>query len=101
MQNEKIIQAIFRAVDDLNQQLPEEKRPEKSADAVLFGKAGKLDSLGLVNLIIAIEEQIQEEFGVAITLADERAVSQKNSPFKTIRALADYIGLLIEENGNG
>ena len=95
---ERVIQAIFRAVDELNQQQPKEQRMEKSIDTVLFGRSGKLDSLGLVTLIVAAEQKVGEEFGVSITLADERAMSQKNSPFKTIGSLVDYISLLLEEN---
>ena len=82
--NEKIIQLIFSVVDTVNQQLPPEQRLEKSVDTVLFGRFAKLDSLGLVNLIVATEEKIEIELEETITLADERAMSQKNSPFRTI-----------------
>jgi len=95
---EKIIQAIFRAVDEVNQELPEGQRLKKSLDTVLFGRSGVLDSLGLVNLIVAAEEKIEEEFGSTITIADERAMSQKNSPFRTIGTLVDYVSSLLEEN---
>lgn len=95
--NERIIQAIFSAVDEVNQQLPKEQQLEKSIDTVLFGQSGRLDSLGLVNLIVTTEQRIEEEFGVPITLANERAMSQNNSPFKTIGTLADYTALLLEE----
>jgi acyl carrier protein len=98
---EKIIDLIFIAVDELNQRLSHQQKLEKSVDTVLFGKYAKLDSLGLVGLIVSIEEKIEEEFEVTITLADERAMSQKNSPFKTIGTLADYVSLLLEEETNG
>jgi len=96
---EKIVQAIFRAVDEVNQGLPEGQRLKKSLDTVLFGRSGVLDSLGLVNLIVAAEEKIEEEFGITITIADERAMSRKNSPFRTIGTLVDYVSSLLEENG--
>jgi hypothetical protein len=38
---------------------------------------------------------VEETFGVALTLADERALSMKESPFRSIVSLADYIGILI------
>ena len=94
-ENETIIQILFDVIDEVNQEFPEEQRLEKSIDTVLFGKSGKLDSLGLVNLIVAIEQRIEEEFRVLITLADERAISQKHSPFRTLGTLADYISLLL------
>ena len=98
---ERVIQAIFNAVDEINQQFPKEDRLEKSIDAVLFGQSAKLDSLGLVNLIVTTEQKIEEEFDTTITLANEKAMSQKNSPFRTIETLAGYIFLLLEESANG
>lgn len=100
---ERIAQTIYRAVDEINLQFPKEMRLEKSIDTRLFGGKGvaSLDSLGLVRLIVTTERNIEEEFGVIITLADERAMSRKDSPFKTIETLADYISLLLEENANG
>ncbi len=99
--NEKVIQAILGAIDEVNQQLPKEQRLEKSIDTVLFGESGKLDSLGLVTLIVATEQKIEEEHGATITLADENAMSQENSPFKTIGTLADYVTFLLKEKSNG
>lgn len=96
-QNGSVVQAIYDAIDEVNQQLPGKQRIEKSTDTVLFGRSGKLDSLGLVNLIVSVEERVEEEFGIVITIADERAMSQRNSPFKSVGTFADYISLLLEE----
>jgi len=98
---ERITQVILSAIDEVNMQLPKEQQLDKFVDTVLFGSSGKLDSLGLVTLIIATEQKIEQELGITITLADERAISQKNSPFRTIGTLADYSSLLLEENSNG
>jgi D-alanine--poly(phosphoribitol) ligase subunit 2 len=73
--------------------LPEDLGP----DTPLFGKAGLFDSLGLVNLILALEEAIQDDTGVAVTLADERAMSQARSPFRTVGSLAGYAFQMVEE----
>jgi len=100
-QTQRIVDSIYRAVDELNQQMPSERQLDKSVDTALFGKSTKLDSLALVNLIVATEQNIEEEFGTTVTLADEKAMSQKNSPFKTIGTLTEYIALLLTENGNG
>ena len=98
--NKKIIQAIFDAIDELNDQFQKEQRLAKATDTVLFGETGKLDSLGLVNLIIATEQRLEEIFNVSLTLADEKAMSQKNSPFRTVGTLAQYIGKLLQERGH-
>jgi len=61
-----------------------------SADTRLFGDQGLLDSLALVSLVIAVEQGIEEQFGVSIELADDKALSQKNSPYRSIGTLAAY-----------
>ena len=47
-----------------------------------------------------IKKNIEEEFDVSITIADERAMSQKHSPFRTVGILADYIEMLLVEKKN-
>jgi D-alanine--poly(phosphoribitol) ligase subunit 2 len=93
----KIIEVVFRGVDELNSQLEEDRKLEKSTDSTIFGRQAKIDSLALVNLIVAVEAEIADEFDVSLTLADERAMSQKTSPFLTIGTLVDYIFLLLKE----
>lgn len=95
-QRNTVIHLLFEAIDDLNQTVPSERQLLKSLDAVLFGRTSRLDSLGLVNLIVAIEEAIQEKFATAISIADERALSQQDSPFRTVETLANYICLLLQ-----
>lgn len=58
--------------------------------AALFGVGGALDSIALVSLIVAVEQAIEAELDVLVTLADDKAASQKTSPFRTVGALVDY-----------
>jgi hypothetical protein len=68
-----------------------------SAATCLIGRGAVLDSLGLVTLLVDLEQRLDEEYGLSFALADDRAMSQKSSPFRTTRSLADYICLLIDE----
>ena len=95
--DKKIKQAIFNSIEEINQQLEKEDELENSVDTILFGEGGKLDSLGLINLVVAVEQNIEDEFDVTITLADERAMSQENSPFMNVGSLVEYIGILLNE----
>ena len=92
-----IIQTIYGVVDEVNLQQPDNGQLEKSLDTVLFGQNGKLDSLGLVNFVIASEQKVEEALGVSVSVSDERAMSQRNSPFRTIGTLVDYISLLLTD----
>jgi hypothetical protein len=94
----RILQALFRAVDEVNQQLgPERGIRDKSPAACLYGPSSGLDSLAFVTFIVLAEQQIGEEFHVNLTLADEKAMSQKNSPFRSIEALAAYVAEVLKE----
>jgi acyl carrier protein len=86
-----IIVERLRDLDPVAQSTPTTDISEKTA---LFGPEGILDSLGLVALIVDVEEAIAERSGVAITLGDDRAVSQRSSPFRTVGSLAEYISTL-------
>ena len=64
---------------------------------MLFWKDGILDSLELVKLISDLEENIYRKFGKQITLADEKTMSQRISPFRTVKSLVNYIDKLLTE----
>jgi D-alanine--poly(phosphoribitol) ligase subunit 2 len=96
-QTEKVKKCIFSVIDEINQELSDEKKLVKSLSTILVGQGSQLDSLGLVNLIVMIEDAIDDDLGFAITLADEKAMSQKESPFKTVETLISYTSSLIQE----
>ena len=62
----------------------------------LFGN--NLDSMGIVFLVTEIEQAISEKLNFNIVLADERAMSQKTSPFKKVETLISYTEKLVAEN---
>ena len=65
----------------------------------LIGHEAILDSLGLVSLVVEVEQHLADDLEVTLILADERAMSQKRSPFRSIGALADYVCDLVTEQG--
>ena len=98
MIDERVTNAVYRAVDHFIEQSEKGHQLRKSPATILFGKGGQLDSLDLVSFIIEVEQEIEQEFKIPIVLADERALSQKNSPFMTLGALSEYVSQLIDEH---
>ncbi|MGA2812613.1 MAG: hypothetical protein ABSG16_14510 [Candidatus Acidiferrum sp.] len=96
----QITDSLLRAVDEVNQGLPQNKQVPRRPDAVLFGSQAQVDSLVLINLVIVAERNIEKDFGRSITLADERAMMEEQSPFRTIDSMADYVGKLLREQSN-
>ena len=68
-----------------------EESIELSLDSKLFGGGGPLDSMALVNLVVDLEELIEDDYGKTITLADEKAMSRRTSPFSRVQNLIDYV----------
>lgn len=67
-----------------------------AAQTVLFGEDGVLDSMGLVSLVIATEQAIEEKYDKSISLADEKAMSQSKSPYRSVESLAEYASTQLE-----
>ena len=87
-------------IDEFNAQ-EKDKQLKKQPDEALFGHGGVLDSLGLVNLVTLLEEQIEDEYDLTISLADEKAMSRKTSPFLSIGSLMAYVSELLENPQDG
>ena len=96
---------ITALVLSLAEEIDEEHRMSSEgaldSDTRLVGPGSVLDSLGLVTLIVAVEQAIQEELDVAVSLADEKALSRTRSPFRTIGTLAQYAVEQIEVQLDG
>lgn len=93
---QKIEKIILEVLEELNEELEDENLKNPSKDTKLYGASGALDSLALVSLITDLEERISDEFNQDIILADEKAMSQRTSPFRNVESLTNYINNLIE-----
>jgi len=93
--NRSAIQAtVIEAIEQVNLGRVDQQKLDVSPDAALFGAPSPLDSLGLVALLIDIEEAF-DLAGRPIILSDERAMSQARSPFRRVSSLVDYIEQLL------
>ena len=85
------IQAIvLDAMARTNMARDESHQLDVSPTAVLYGPESTLDSLSLVTLLIDIEEALLDA-GHEVSLSDERAMSQQQSPFRDVQTLVAYI----------
>jgi len=87
---EKLVEMIMEVAEELNAEQEIEIGEKLQVDTPLFGEEGLLDSMGLVSLIIAVEQAIEERMDAQVSLADEKALSQANSPYRSIDSLAEY-----------
>lgn len=89
--NEKIFKIIISVIDEYNEQLSKKIPINIGTETPLYGENGLLDSLALVSLIVMIEQSLEDELDVILTLADEKAMSLKYNPFENIGTLMEYI----------
>jgi acyl carrier protein len=86
----EIQELVLHAVRNINMARKPEAQLDPSPTAKLFGGGSPLDSLGLVSLLIDIEEALQDR-GQNVSLSDARAMSQARSPFRSVDSLVAYI----------
>lgn len=96
---EIIADIVFKSINEYQVELSEPINLSEGEQTKLFGADAKLDSLALVSLIVLIEENVENELGISVILADEKAMSRRTSPFSRISYLIDYI-LEIVNNSN-
>lgn len=85
----RVLDAIYRAVDGLNETLPPDARLGRSESEVVLGADAKLESLGFVTLMVGVESEIQQAFGDCPSLAEELTASSATA--LTIGGLADFL----------
>jgi len=92
----RVLDAIFDAIDAVNALAPEDRRIPKSEAVELLGDAAGVDSLGLINLIVTVEQQVETRFGRTISLTGDDELTRSDGPLRTVGALADYVGALLD-----
>jgi len=84
-------EVVLRAIGDVNQLRPMTDAVPVGLATVFRGEGAALDSLALVNLLVATEDEYRQEFGREISLAPELALPAEQSSFKSAQTLADHL----------
>ncbi len=98
--NEDTLKLVYAAIDELNAQSDGEVIVEKKPDTPLLGGKQGLDSLTFVNLVVAVEEQIQKTLQKTVVLVDEDSMALQEHPFRTVGTLANYVDRIIDKQQN-
>ncbi len=97
MYEQQIKDSISEAIQELNQQRSGLPPVSAVPETLLYGIDANLDSLDLVTLIVSTEQKIEDKTGIKISLANEKALSMRHSPFRSIASLTHYATTLLEE----
>jgi acyl carrier protein len=94
---ELIEELILGALNDVNDEQPEDERIEVGPSTPLFGPNAQIDSLALVSVIVDVETALNVDYDLPISLTDDRAMTREISPFDDVQTLKDYIVELVAE----
>ncbi|HHY54410.1 MAG TPA: hypothetical protein GYA08_03130 [Chloroflexi bacterium] len=93
-----VVNLILAALQDVLASMADEVvTPDENTR--LIGRSAVLDSMGLVTLIVEVEQRLEADHDLVVVLADDRAMSQTRSPFLSVGTLADYVMQLAAEQG--
>lgn len=92
---EKIEEAVYSAIEAVNLQRLPNQRIKAAPDAVLVGAEG-LDSLGLVNFVVILEEKLAGATGQEVSLISDGMDFQGGGCFSSVGGLCEHVLSLVE-----
>lgn len=102
MERKDVFALVATAIHDLNEELEYPTLAHVTEDTPIFGGEDSIDSLSLVRLLVDVESRLMTACSLPISLADEKAMSWHNSPYRTVGTLVDFIvSKLTNESDDG
>ena len=85
--NDKVSDFILAELADIT----ERDRSEFSVESRLIGSSAVIRSIELVQLLAALEDYLDDEFGAEFKWADDAAMSEARSIYRSVESLAAHI----------
>jgi hypothetical protein len=82
---------LTQVLHHMNDLLPASEQLPTGPDVVLMGEGGVLDSLGIANFLVALEEAVEERFGQPLALSDNDLTDLFAGPPLTLTTLAQHL----------
>ena len=90
MNQPEIETIIYQVFDNLMEQSTELEL-EKQQRTPLVGDGSALDSLGLVNFLVALEQKLQDIVGSSFQIADQDLLIGEEQPLRSVETLSAYL----------
>lgn len=92
-----MLKLVVQAVQELLQATGQKAAVPINSETPLLGAGRVVDSIGLVTLLVDVENRVADQLGHSLSLMDDRAMSQSRSPFRSVGSLAEYLQTLVQE----
>jgi len=89
--NIKIQDIVIKYLQDFTEEEQIDVKEVLDIDTKLFGGNGIFSSIQLVAFVTGVEEAMEDQMDIMLTIADEKAMSRRVSPFSSVRHLVAYI----------
>ncbi len=86
-----IERTILAVLDRMNEFLPSSERVQYAPETILMGDGGTLDSLGIANFIVAMEEAFEDQHHRSVSLSDQDLTDLFGAGSVTVRSFADHL----------
>lgn len=83
---------VFRAIDRTNELLPDGVAVEKASNEPLSEQGSVLDSMGMVNLVAALEDELARQFHTEMNLTEARSRAASD-PLATVGSLISFLSV--------
>ena len=92
-----VLEALKEGLESLSDDARKTAINKADENTRLFGGEGLLDSMGVVILLSDLEDKLDDEYDVILSLASDSTMSKTRSPFRNVKSLAKYIIAAVEE----
>jgi acyl carrier protein len=91
---------VYRAMDGASELLLDDTALTKSPDTVLVGDGATLDSMGFINFVVALENELGEEIGLVVNLVEElNTIDEHTLKPSSVADLVAFLQRLLQRRG--
>jgi len=100
LEKSRIEKIVFRAMDRVNEVLLDEEALVQRPETVLVGEGGQLDSMGFINFVVALEEELAKELGLNFNLVEQINASTSAKP-ATVAEFIEFVFAAAQSRASG
>ena len=88
-----IREIILESLEEVNKELKCIEFFDIKNETLIFDN---MDSMGVLELIIEIENKLQMQYGKFIQIADDTIMDEVKTPFKTLSSLIEFVEIKVK-----
>ena len=91
MSAKSALEIVQTAISEVNEQNDDSQAIDAAPETVLLGPGGVADSLILVNIVVAVEQNLEAQTGAYVTLIEDDTVLGDDGPLRTVGGLVEFV----------